>query len=38
MGRLNEDDQFFDLLIKMVELNPKLRITPRELVEHSFLA
>eukprot|EP00347_Sterkiella_histriomuscorum_P016998 403351053 len=37
LGSLNTNELFLDLLSKMMELNPKLRISPKEVLEHSFL-
>ena len=37
LGGLNENDDFVDLLSRMLELNPKLRISPKEILEHPFV-
>mmetsp|Transcript_20944 Transcript_20944/g.20023 ORF Transcript_20944/g.20023 Transcript_20944/m.20023 type:complete len:130 (+) Transcript_20944:1389-1778(+) len=37
LGELNRNEEFLDLLGKMMELNPKLRISPKEICEHRFL-
>lgn len=35
---LNERDQFEDLLSKMLQINPKQRISPFEALNHYFLS
>ena len=37
LGQLTENEEFMDLLQRMLELNPKFRISPKEVLEHSFL-
>jgi serine/threonine protein kinase len=34
---LDRDEEFMDLLGKMLEFNPLKRISPEEVIEHPFL-
>ena len=34
---LNLNESFLDLLVRMLDLNPKNRISPKDLAEHQFL-
>ncbi|CDW87876.1 protein kinase domain containing protein [Stylonychia lemnae] len=37
LGSFNTNEDFLDLLAKMLDLNPKFRISPKEILEHPFL-
>ncbi len=37
LGGLNLNEGFLDLLGRMLEVNPKMRISPKEILEHPFL-